>query len=193
VQILDMEVHNGKFYAAGSTISQPPMVFIDDWQEGSFDMFILPLVDPQGLSAYNGEMWGIDVNDAGITVGGVNQAAGVGVVYSYDFALDAGIRDRSNWSQFNVNRIPGLADNATWIQGVCRGPGELVYAVGRESREGWGFVLRSTDGGRSFSDISPYNASPNASDLLDAYRCQVTSDGGVIVAGAGGMFAVWNP
>ena len=189
VQILDMDVHDGKFYAAGSTISQPPMVFLPGW-ETEFDFDILALVDSGGLSAYSGEMWGIDVNDDGVTLGGVNQSAGRGVVYSYSFASDAPMNDRTSWTM--VDLISLFPDNSTWIQGVCRGPSNLVYAVGRESREGWGIVLRSTDGGQTFEDISPYTDGASKSDLEDMYRCHVTSDGGVIVTGTGGQFAVWS-
>lgn len=189
VQILAMDVHGKDFYAAGSTISQPPMVFLPAWDD-EFDFEILPLVDTQGLSAYAGEMWDIDVNDDGIVLGGVNQSAAVGMVYFFNFEDGKSPNDLANWGSFKVSKV--IPDQATWVQGACRGDNGMIYAVGRESREGWGFVLRSKDNGATWEDISPYPAGKTKSSLDEAYRCHVTSSGGVIVAGSGGMFAVYE-
>ena len=134
-------------------------------------------------------MWGIDVNDDGIVVGGVNQASARGMVYTFSFEEALSPSDRANWSVFSLSKL--FPENTTWIQGVCRGEGGVVYAVGRESREGWGIVVRSKDNGATWEDISPYPQGASKSSLEDAYRCHVTSDG-VMVAGAAGMFAVYK-
>lgn len=188
VQILQLDEHNGEFYGAGSTISQPPMVFLPAWDD-TLDFDIVTLIDTEALGAFSGEMWGIDVNDDGIAVGGVNQSAGRGMVYTFDSSEGKAPNDRENWASFSLSKI--FPNNATWIQGVCRGDGGLIYAVGRESKEGWGLVIRSTDNGQSWEDITPFADGASKSSLEEAYRCRVT-EGGVIVAGAGGMFAVYK-
>jgi hypothetical protein len=189
VQILAMEVHNDLFYGVGSTISQPPIVLLPNWTAGTFDFSIVQLA-ASGLSAFSGELWDIDVNDEVIVAGGVNQDADVAVIFSHPNNSEA--TDASAWRRFNVNRVPTLADAASWVTGVCVGE-DVIYAVGREAREGWGFILRSTDNGQTFEDISPYSDGATSSDFDDVSRCEVAEDGTLIVAGAGGLFAVYQP
>lgn len=188
VQILAMETYNDGFYAVGSTIAQPPTVFLPNWTDGSFDFHIVQL-NASGLSAFVGELWDIDVNADGVVVGGVNQDDGVGIIYTRAHEADpADMTDPASWNRFDVDDI--FPDQATWVTGVCRAPG-VIYAVGRESREEWGFVLQSVDGGETFVDISHYTAeSPNPS-MPDVSRC-VAGPNGVIVAGAGGFFARYS-
>lgn len=185
IQILALQDHGDEIFGVGSTISQPPTVLLPKWTAGDFDFHIVQLA-ASGLGAFNGELWGIDVDDDGIVAGGVNQAANTGVIFTHAPG-DGDATEPGNWSMFNVGTL--FPDQTTWVQGVCRGNG-TIYAVGRESSEEWGFVLRSTDGGATFEDISPYDDGATESNLSDAYRCQVTGDG-VIVAGAGGQFAVF--
>ena len=188
VQILDLATHDDKFYGAGSTISQPPMVYLPAWDD-DFGIEIMELSPPGGLSSYRGEMWGIDVSDDGIIVGGVNQGAARGMIYTFDFDGVSAPQDLANWRAYNLqNMYPG---KSTWVQGVCRGDNNVVYAVGRESREGWGFVLRSQDSGQSWEDLSPFASGASRSSLKDVYRCQATDDG-VIVAGEAGLFAIYT-
>ena len=188
VQILKLAEHDGRFYGAGSTIAEPPKVFLPAWDD-TFGFDILELVEAGSLSAYNGEMWDIDVNDEGILLGGVNQTAGRGMVYVHTFADGKSPNDRANWTSFSLSRL--FEDKATWIQGVCRGAKGTLYAVGRESREGWGIVIRSKDGGQTWEDISPYAAGASKSSIKAAYRCQATAEG-VLVAGEAGLFAVYR-
>ncbi len=181
VQILDMAVFNDQFWAVGSTISQPPIVFTPKWVAGDFDFGIVPLVS--GLAAFDGEMWGIDVNADGVVVGGVNQGRDVGMIFTLTSGDDE--TDATAWKSFDVSTL--FAGAKTWVTDVCRAPNNVVYATGRESAQGWGFVLRSADGGTTFTDISPYDSTGNPV-FDDVSRCQSFSDG-VIVVGAGGMFA----
>lgn len=192
LQTLDLDVVGDDFYGCGSTIADTPRVYLPAWDADSeYDVEVMNLVDPEGLAAYNGEMWGIDADESGVVVGGVNQAAGVGMVYVFNAEGGLAPNDLANWSEFRVSKVPTLTGKATWVQGVCRS-GNTIYAVGRESREGWGFVLRSQDAGESWEDISLYEGGASKSSLADAYRCHVTSTGGVIIAGSGGQFAVYE-
>lgn len=181
IQILDMEVYNDQFWAVGSTISQPPYVLTPKWTAGDFDFGLVQMAT--GLGAFDGELWGIDVNADGVAAGGVNQDRDTGVVYTIADGADA--TDSANWTMFDVSTI--FPDNTTWVTDVCRGDSNRVYAVGRETSQGWGFVLESTDGGATFSDLTPYDADGN-STFPDVSRCQAFADG-VIVAGAEGLFA----
>ncbi len=137
VQILQLVEFDGTIYGSGSVINSPPTVFVSNVTEDEFDFSIIEL-DATGLGAFNGELWDIDVNADGIVAGGVNQAQGVGVVYTHPNDGSVEVTDPATWSRFDVSTV--FPDNATWVQGVCAGEG-VLYAVGRESREGWGFVL----------------------------------------------------
>ncbi len=184
VQILDLETYDGGFYGVGSLINQPPTVFLPDWTAGSFDFHIVQLA-ADGLGAYDGELWGIDVDAGGIVVGGVNQDADQGVIYAIDLASDA--TDPSAWTMTDVSSV--IPNQTTWVTDVCRDD-QTIYAVGRESSEEWGFVLMSNDGGATFSDITPYEMN-GESPLPDVSRCQIV-DGTLVVAGAGGLFATYE-
>lgn len=188
VQILDLEVVGDDFYACGSRIIEAPRVFLPAWDD-EFAMEPLELSEPGTLGAYAGELWGIDADESGVVAGGVNQGAGVGMVYVFNNEDGLAPNDRDNWIEYKVSKT--FTGKATWVQGVCR-DGNTIYAVGRESREGWGFVLRSKDAGESWEDISPYDAGASKSSLKEMYRCHVSSSGGVIVAGSGGQFAVYE-
>jgi hypothetical protein len=187
-QILAMEVHRDEFWAVGSTISQPPIIMVPNWTTDVLDFGIVQLAS-SGLSAFRGELWDIDVNDAIVVAGGVNQDADVGVIFTN--ANSDTVSDATTWRRFNVNRVTTLADASTWVSGVCAGDG-VVYAVGRESAEGWGFVLRSTNNGEGWDDISPYAAGSSSSSFPDVSRCVVAADGSLLVAGAAGLFAVYR-
>jgi hypothetical protein len=127
-------------------------------------------------------MWGIDVNADGIAVGGVDQNRDVGMIYT--IGTDADATDASAWNAFDVSDV--FPDASTWVTDVCRTTGGVVYATGRESAQGWGFILRSDDGGQTFTDITPYDAD-GESLFDDISRCQAFGEG-IIAAGAGGMF-----
>ena len=77
--------------------------------------------------------------------------------------------------------LDALFDAPTWVHGVCRN-GDMVVVVGSLSTRGEGVVLRSSDGGASFEDISPADAPSLSECVIDADTLFVT--------GAGGYFAV---
>ncbi len=186
VQFLRLQTLGDDFYGVGSTISQPPMVFLPKWTGDDFDFHILPLA-ADGLGAFTGELWDLSVTEDFLLAGGVNQSQNLGVLFIHPMGSgDPTTTDA--WNLFDVGHL--FPEHTTWIQGVCQANG-VLYAVGRESSQSWGFVLRSDDGGESFTDISPYADGATASELSDAYRCHAT-ESGVIVAGADGMFAVFD-
>ncbi len=184
VQMLQLDEHDGVFYGAGSRINQSPMAFIWDGSTSDPDFDIIELA-ADGLSAFEGEMWGIDVNDDGIVVGGVNQDDDFGVIFTHPGTGDTAA---STWTRYDLRSV--FPDDTTWVEGVCRGDG-VIYAVGRESISGWGFVLRSTDEGATFEDISLYEDGESDTAFPDLTRCYATETG-VVVTGGDGVFAVYT-
>jgi hypothetical protein len=186
VQILQLAEHAGMIYGVGSTISQPPTIFIDKTVEGEeFDFSILQL-DGSGLGGFIGELWDMDVNDEYAIAGGCNQESDIGIVYVA--GMDSDLTAADSWTRTDVTAVfPGAN---TWVHGVCLGDG-VMYAVGREARESWGFVLRSQDGGATWDDISYYDGTSDNPAMADMYECQVV-DGDLYVAGAGGQFGIYS-
>lgn len=181
LQLLDLEIHDGEFYGCGSTISNPPYLFLPPEPGSGFGFRVVDLAG-DGIGSYRGEMWGLAVDDAGIVVGGVNQDADVGMIYALDGA------DATEMRTFHVSEL--FPDDATWIRGVCRS-GETLYAVGEMQMKGEGIVLRSEDNGATWSNVTPDTGDP-ASPLPPVQRCIVTADGTAYIAGGAGAFVVSN-
>ena len=184
VQLLSIEVLGDDFYGVGSTINSPNTIFLPKWDNTDFDFHILQF-NHQGLGAFTGELWDIDVSTQGIVAGGVNQTMAQGTIYTHTGGPNR--VDPSTWNFFDVSSV--IPNQSTWVTGVCMSD-QAIIAVGRESREGWGFVLRSTDGGRSFEDISPRDEN-NRPYIPNASGC-VVKDNTLIITGAGGLFAVYD-
>lgn len=172
LQLLQLTEHGGQFYGCGSTISAPPRLYIPSAGSG-FGFQVITLAE--GAEAFDGEMWGLDVDDTGIVVGGVDQGRDVGRVYT--LALDGTPR-----SALDVATL--YPDDATWIRGVCRNGADVV-AVGEQSRSGRGIVLRSSNDGAEWTDITP----PASQRIPPVHRCVIRDDGTLYVAGANGTFA----
>ena len=177
-KILDLAAHGEGIYGCGSTIAQPPVVFLPTKEPGRFGFEAVSLAT--GFDSYRGELWSLDVDAAGIVVGGVNQDANVGMVY----VSGADPYRVEDWRALDASTVVLDPDEPTWIRGVCRAGADLV-AVGEYSRLGEGIVLRSRDNGLSWSD----ETAGLGQDVPALQRCQVFSDGTVVVAGADGFFA----
>ena len=176
LQVLDMEVHDGVFYGAGSRIVEPPHLFIENTDAASFTFETIDLAT--GLGAYHGEMWAIDVDASGVVIGGVDQDADVGFVYTTD--LDGGNIQGTSMNDF-------FDGDATWVHGVCRNGNTLAVAGSFSIRED-GFVLLSTDNGATWDDVTPDTGNP-ASPYPSASECVLTGTH-LYVAGKDGSFAV---
>ena len=182
VQLLQIDEHDGEFYGSGSTIGQSPMVFLGELGAQP-DFAIVQLAD--GASGFDGLLWDLDVTAEGIVAGGVNLDADVGIVFTHANDGSTDVRDPATWQRFDVSTV--LTAETSWVQGVCRGVG-VMYAVGHADLEPWGFALKSTDGGTSFSDVTPYDLS-GVSTLESLDACQVVGTS-LVVAGANGQFGV---
>lgn len=170
-QILDLDVHDDAFYAVGSTISEPLLAFLP--VEG--EPFSLA---PRALhDTARGELWALDVDAGGIVAGGVDQEADVGHVFTFTFPGDPGV---DVWRDFDLSTL--WPTDASWVRGVCR-HGAHVVAVGAFQRRNDGFVLESTDGGETFTDVTP------GVDVPPLWDCWVHDDGAVVVTGENGFAA----
>ncbi len=177
-QILDLAAHGDGMYGCGSTVAQPPVVFLPPHEPGRFGFEVVSLAT--GVDSYRGELWSLDVDAAGIVVGGVNQDAGAGMVY----VSGADLYQGEAWRALDASTVVLDPEEPTWIRGVCRAGADLV-AVGEYSRLGEGLVLRSRDNGFSWRD----ETAGLGTNVPALQRCQVFSDGTVVVAGAEGFFA----
>jgi hypothetical protein len=180
-QILSMQTYNGGIYGAGSTISQPPHVFLPR-RDGAFGFEAIQLAT--GLGEYDGEMWSIHVDEEGVVVGGVDQNRNVGMVYfsgSDPYNADG-------WSSLDLSAFE--AEESTWVRGVCRNNGVTLIAA-EFSRLGDGLLLRSDDGS-TFTDITS-SLMVDGGEIPPIQRCQILDDGTEIVAGAAGFIASRRP
>ncbi len=176
-QILHLVLHDDEFYGSGSTISVPPQLFLP-LSAGGFGFHAVQLAN--GIGAFDGEMWGLAVDDSGIVIGGVNQNRNVGMIY----AMDDGFDGSGTLRTFDVSIF--YPDDTSWIRGVCRN-GETLVAVGELSSKNEGIVLRSIDNGSTWNNITP-----QGDTLGPVHRCHVFDDGRVLAVGAGGTVATYR-
>lgn len=178
-QLLDMEILGERVFGAGSRIVEPPYLFLEDEEAGTFTMDTFELA--MGIGAYDGEMWSLDVDASGVVVGGVDQAgsASAGYIYVVDPA------GPTVTQEYNVRAL--IPDDATWIRGVCRDGADIV-AVGERSARNLGLVLFSSDSGATWTDETPDTGNP-AQPYRPAHECLI-ADGDVYVVGSGGSVAI---
>jgi hypothetical protein len=180
-QILDMTVFDGAFYGCGSTIADVHKVYLPPQAPpAGFQMDVVPL----SFKPVIGELWAIDVDASGVVLGGVDQDRDSGMIYvsGEDPHL------ASSWRVYDLD--PDYPGDATWIRGVCRDREKLV-AVGEYAKLADGLVLRSTDGGATWKDVTPDQA--DGTPIPAVQRCKVFSDGSFAMAGGRGFFAFWRP
>lgn len=177
-QILDLVLHDDQFYGVGSTINQPPYVYLPPAGGQSADGFAFDImVLGAGPTPWDGELWGIAVDDAGLVVGGVDQDHDVGYVFWTGADPWAGVQG------LEVTSFLG-AGEPTWIRGVCRS-GDTMVAVGEYSRKGTGLVIRTDDGGATWTDLTP-------GELPPVSKCALLDDGDLVITGGEGLFATYR-
>lgn len=181
-QILDMVVDGERFIGCGSTIAEPPFVFLPSLAEGAEPWEMTPVnLAGDGLAAFEGEMWGVDANASRVVVVGVDQDLNVGKI----FVSGADRYDGDAYAQIDIDPLLPLGDtDSTWARGVCMDNDHIVV-VGEVQPLGvgdnTGFVLESTDGGVTFVDLTP-EGSPDTWS-----KCAIDAAGRVLVAGAGAV------
>ncbi|MEM7609179.1 MAG: hypothetical protein AAF411_27835, partial [Myxococcota bacterium] len=183
-QILDMVVLGERFVGCGSTIAEPPLVFLPSMsgpEPQPWNMTPINLVG-DGLGSYTGEMWGVAASASRVVVVGVDQDNDIGKI----FVSGADQYNADDYTQIDVDpllptRVSGA--DSTWARGVCMS-GDRVVVVGEiqplGAGDNTGFVLESTDGGVTFADMTP-DGSP------DTWSKCSFGDGTLRVAGAGAV------
>jgi hypothetical protein len=164
--------HDGGFYASGSRNSVAPRIFLPSQAPGAqpFELDEV-ILDP----GYDGELWGIAVNDQRVVAVGRQTTPTVGKIY-----VSSG--DPYNPANYSVHEFRD--DGASWAHGVCM-RGDRIVVVGRRFPSG-SRALASTNGGVSFFDISPTGFGA----LLS--QCVIAPDGELTVFGSGGFIGVFD-
>jgi hypothetical protein len=181
-QILSLVVHDDQFYGSGSTISEPPRVYLPPQGVGSppYDFERIDL-DP----VWVGELWGVAANDQRLVLTGINQSLNIGRIFvSTGDPYDAG-----NYLEHDIQDIVGTGGTGTWGRGVCMSGGRVVV-VGERLPEGSssGLAMASSDGGLTFTNISPPSPVPPST----ISRCVLAPNGLLIVAGSSGFIGLWD-
>lgn len=177
VQILDMTVYGDRFYGAGSRNVEPPRLFLPP--RSLADPYQFETLELQSGSGWQGELWGIAVNNRRLVAVGMDQTNSVGRIFvgSGDLYLS------SSYVQSSMSAVTG--DATTWARGVCIARNRVVVVGERHPLgSGAGRVLLSNDDGTSFTNITPPGGPASIS------KCVIEPDGTVIVAGAGGYIGI---
>lgn len=177
-QILDLTVSNDQFYGVGSTIAEPPRVFLPPTTPGAqpyqWQIQTLP------TTGWTGEMWGVAVNAERMVAVGIDQHSNTGKIY-----VSQGSPYANNWLVHDLPDIVGAGGAGTWARGVCmRGQNIVVVGERQPLSAGSGLVMLSVDGGQSFSNITPAGVSSTVS------RCVIEPDGSLVVAGSAGFIGI---
>ncbi|MCX7555872.1 hypothetical protein OS187_03390 [Xanthomonadaceae bacterium JHOS43] len=181
-QILDMAVHEDRFYGVGGLINAPPSVFLPPTVPGAapyeFNMQV-----PTVAAGWEGELWGMAISAQRLVAVGVDQDADVGKI----LVSGANPAAMGSYIEHELPDIVGPGGIGTWARGVCM-RGDQVVVVGERQplSSGNGLVMRSTNGGQSFTAIPPPGVTASVS------KCVIEPDGTVVVAGAAGFIGIYE-
>lgn len=180
-QRMDVDLGNdGKLYASGATISQPPTIFFPTADESSWTTLSLP--------GYIGELFGIEAIDADHLVAvGVDEPSHHGLLVR---CLDGNCTQSSGWTQDDLTASPlvGAPADAGRLWAVHFDPsGTFGIAVGEKYPQSLGgYAIYTTDGGRTWDQAE----NPGFPMLTE---CWSFGDGRFAVAGGGGFMAISIP
>ena len=175
-QILDLtlDVDTDTFYAAGSTILEPPLFFAPVVVAGKPIAFTPVNLAPE--FPYEGEMFAVAATATTVIVGGVDEGSDDGRFY----VIDSG--DNSVTGEFFVSSLVTSAEvSIAAVRGACASAAGFAVVGDEPNATGHGWVLTSTDG-VAWTDATP----PDVSDSVS--KC-VIANGTLIVSGSGGYTA----
>jgi hypothetical protein len=199
VQVLDMTVVDGEILGVGSTINYPPVVYLppQSWDFGSYvggdhadRLWDAVILNEEDFSPFIGECWGIDGNSDGLAVACVDQADDRAMVYTIGSDWKTSAYMPSAWTATDLSTVltvadPAGLDHSTWTRQVCRGPDNLVVAVGADTQSNTGWLATSSDGGTTWADHTEDIVVAHAGSAFPVlFQCQVI-DAHVVAAGAG--------
>src|SRR5690606_13740139 len=131
--------------------------------------------------AWEGELWGLAVNDQRLVAVGVDQDNDIGKI----LVSSADPYNAAGYSELSLPDIVGSGGIGTWARGVCM-QGDVIVVVGERQPLGsaTGLVMRSTNGGASFQNITPPGVTGSVS------KCLIEPAGSIVVAGAAGFIGI---
>lgn len=180
-QMTDLVMHDNRFWGTGSSISEPPKLFLPPENQNA--TVPITIETPALPTAWTGELWGLAVNESRLVATGVHQGPTKGKI----LVSGPDPRDMDDYTELEISGIisNNNPDARTWGRGVCM-QGNQVVVVGERQPLGQhtGIVLHSGNGGVSFSNITPSGVASTIS------KCQFADDGSLLVAGSGGYFAI---
>ncbi|HWB80394.1 MAG TPA: hypothetical protein VG755_35765 [Nannocystaceae bacterium] len=175
-QMQDLFTRGDGLYGSGATIAEPPYLYLPprDAAAEPWELEVLQLPN----EGWTGEMWGVAATPERVVVVGVDQDGDVGKI----FVSGSDPYDGLGYTTTDLTAIGGDGNVGTWARGVCM-RGDQIVVVGERQplSDGTGLVLRSTDGGATFEDLTPEDVTESVS------KCFIAPNGSVIVAGAGGF------
>lgn len=195
-QVLDMVVVDDHIIGSGSTINQPPAIYLPPrtWDfakdgDGDEDAYVEQMWEIVPLTTdfqdYKGECWSVDGNEDGLVIGCTNQDDDAGMVYTIGSDWKTTGYDSDNWTSTNTSSIIGGDSN--WTRAVCRGQDNLVAAAGDLTSVEDGWLLVSTDGGANWTDYTDQLVEVTGGAVNGLYRCQFVGRT-LFVGGAQKMF-----
>ena len=178
-EILDLTVFDNRFWASGSSIDEPPQLFLPP--EDRLLTTPMTVAQPELSWAWEGELWGVAVNEDRLVAVGIDQDNNIGSI----LISGSDPRDMSNYRELSVSQIIGAPTAMTWARGVCmRGNRVVVVGERQPLSTHTGLVLLSDDGGQTFANVAP------SSVKASVYRCTIGPGGEVVVAGADGFIGI---
>lgn len=181
-QILSLEVHDDEFYGSGSTINEPPRVYLPPQGPATppYDFERIEL-DPSGV----GEMWGVAANDQRVIVTGIDRTFNIGKI----LVSSGDPYNAANYLVHEIQSIVGTGGIGTMGRDVCMS-GDRVVVVGERFPQGSdsGLAMASSDGGHTFTNISPPSPIPPST----ISRCVLAPNGQLVVAGSSGFIGLWD-
>jgi photosystem II stability/assembly factor-like uncharacterized protein len=130
-------------------------------------------------NGWEGELWGLAVNNRRLVAVGVDQDSNIGKI----FVSGADPYQLAGYTEQSVSAITG--DNLSWARGACIARNRIVVVGERQPLSGGtGRVLLSDNDGASFTNITPPGVSGSIS------KCVIEPDGTLVVVGAGGYVGI---
>lgn len=181
-QILDLTVHNDRFYGAGGQINTAPTLFLPPTSPTATP-WEFSMQTPTVAASWEGELWGLAVSAQRLVAVGVDQDADVGKI----LVSSTNPATMGAYIEHELPAIVGPGGSGTWARGVCM-QGNQIVVVGERQPLGAssGLVVRSTDGGQNFTAITPAGVAASVS------KCVIEPDGTVVVAGAAGFIGIYE-
>lgn len=174
--------YNNRFWAVGSTINNPGTLYYPSATGANYEMSKLELQS----STRDGELHDIYLwSETSALVCGFDQS----LRYPLIFRLDGDASDLANWTQIDLFDSGIEYQGGAWKMAVR---GDTVVMVGQTFPENAGFVVRSTDRGLTWEEISPVDEFGDFGANLMT-NVWLFDDGTILAAGESGELWQYVP